>query len=188
MALSSRCSSQEKPLREFAPGVNPAVLSDQNRVGRFVRFHTTNGNLMKDLAGDADISVVNEPARYTRDARASPTACCCCRCAITPAMRLGVIAAARDFSGTRAAASRSLIWQICLAIFAIVILSGVAIVVLRGFLLRPLEVLDARLAAMAAGKRTTALEATDKFCPEIQRLAERCERIGTAHSHDERRP
>ena len=63
---------EEKPLREFAPGVNPAVLSDQNRVGRFIRFHTTNGALMRDLATDADISTVNEPVRYTRDAQGVP--------------------------------------------------------------------------------------------------------------------
>ena len=101
---------------------------------------------------------------------------------------LGVIAAARDFSGTRAAASRSLIWQICLAVFATVILSGVIIVVLRGFLLRPLEVLDARFAAMAAGERTTAREPTDKFCPEIQRVAANYERVLAARPHDEHRP
>ena len=63
---------------------------------------------------------------------------------------LGVIAAARDFSGSRAAAGRSLVWQICLAVFAIVLLSGAVIVVVRGFLLRPLEVLEARFAALAA--------------------------------------
>ena len=63
---------EEKPLREFARGLNPAMLSDQNRVGRFIRFHTTNGALMKELAGDADISAVSEPARYTRDAQGVP--------------------------------------------------------------------------------------------------------------------
>ena len=68
-----------------------------------------------------------------------------------------------------------------MAIFAIVLLSGVVIVVLRGFLLRPLDVIDRRFAAMAAGERTTALEDTDKFCPEIRRLAENVERIGKQH-------
>src|SRR5262249_37713629 len=58
---------EEKPLREFARGLDPAVLSDQNRVGRFIRFHTTNGALMQSLVGDADIAPVQQPARYTRD-------------------------------------------------------------------------------------------------------------------------
>ena len=63
---------EEKPLREFARGLNPAMLSDQNRVGRFIRFHTTNGTLVKALAADADISAVMEPTRYVRDALGRP--------------------------------------------------------------------------------------------------------------------
>ena len=170
---------EEKPLREFAQGLNPAVLSEQNRLGRFIRFHTTNGAVMKELVGDADIATVNEPVRYTRDAQGLPYGVLLVPLRDGAGESLGVIAVARDFSGSRAAAGRSLVWQICLGIFAIVILSGVVIVVLRGFLLRPLDVLDRRVAAMAAGERTTMLEETDKFCPEIRRLAEHLERIET---------
>jgi len=59
-----------------------------------------------------------------------------------------------------------------------VILAGTAIVVIRGFLLRPLDVLDRRTAALAAGERAAVLEPTDKFCAEIDRLAGHLERIG----------
>ena len=170
---------EEKPLREFAQGINPAMLSDQNRVGRFIRIHTTNGGLMKDLAGDADISVVNEPVRYTRDAQGLPHGVLLVPLRDGAGDSLGVIAVARDFSGSRAAAGRSLIWQICLGVFAIVILAGVVIVVVRGFLLRPLDVIDRRFAALAAGERATMLEDTDRFCPEIQRLVEHQERMRT---------
>ena len=170
---------EEKPLREFAQGLNPAVLSEQNRLGRFIRFHTTNGAVMKELIGDADIATVNEPVRYTRDSQGLPYGVLLVPLRDGAGESLGVIAVGRDFSGSRAAAGRSLIWQICLGIFAIVILSGVVIVVLRGFLLRPLDVLDRRFAAIAAGERTAALEETDKFCPEIRRLAEHLERIET---------
>ena len=72
---------------------------------------------------------------------------------------LGVIMAASDFSGSRAASGRALVWQLCIAVFAIVILAGTALVVIRGFLLRPLDVLDRRAAALAAGERTTARRA-----------------------------
>jgi methyl-accepting chemotaxis protein len=170
---------EEKPLREFAQGLNPAVLSEQNRLGRFIRFHTTNGAVMKELIGDADIATVNEPVRYTRDSQGLPYGVLLVPLRDGAGESLGVIAVARDFSGSRAAAGRSLVWQICLGIFAIVILSGVVIVVVRGFLLRPLDVIDRRAAAIAAGERTTTLEETDKFCPEIRRLAEHLERIET---------
>ena len=168
---------EERPLREFAQGLDPAILSDQNRLGRFIRIHTTNAALTKDIVGDADISSVSEPARYTRDSQGLPYGVLLVPLRDGAGDPLGVIAVARDFSGSRAAAGRSLIWQICLGIFAIVLLAGVIIVVLRGFLLRPLDVIDRRFTELAAGDRTTMLEDTDKFCAEIRQLAENYERI-----------
>ena len=169
---------EEKPLRQFARGINPAVLSDQNRVGRFIRLYTTNGVLMRDLASDADISTANEPTHYARDAKDVPYGVLLVPLRDGAGVPLGVIAVARNFSGSRAAAGQSLVWQICLAIFAIVLLSGAIIVVVRGFLLRPLDVLDRRFAAIAAGERTEpAVEDADKFCPEIRRLSDHYERI-----------
>jgi methyl-accepting chemotaxis protein len=170
---------EEKPLREFAQGLNPAVLSEQNRLGRFIRFHTTNGAVMKELIADADIATVNEPVRYTRDSQGLPYGVLLVPLRDGAGDALGVIAVARDFSGSRATAGRSLVWQICLGIFAIVILSGVVIVVVRGFLLRPLQVIDRRFAEIAAGERTSAAEETDKFCAEIQQVAEHLERTRT---------
>lgn len=168
---------EEKPLRQYARAINPAVLSEQNRVGRFIRLYTTNGVLMRDLASDADISAATEPSHYTRDAKDVPYGVLLVPLRDGAGDPLGVIAVARDFSGSRAAAGQSLVWQICLAVFAVVLLSGVIIVVVRGFLLRPLDVLDRRFAAMAAGERTEAVEDADKFPPEIRRLAELHERI-----------
>ena len=168
---------EEKPLRQYARAINPAVLSEQNRVGRFIRLYTTNGVLMRDLASDADISAATEPLHYTRDAKDVPYGVLLVPLRDGAGDPLGVIAVARDFSGSRAAAGQSLVWQICLAVFAVVLLSGVIIVVVRGFLLRPLDVLDRRFAAMAAGERTEAVEDADKFPPEIRRLAELHERI-----------
>jgi methyl-accepting chemotaxis protein len=169
---------EEKPLREFARGLNPAMLSDQNRVGRFIRFHTTDGTLVKALAADADISAVLEPTRYIRAALGLPYGVLLVPLRDGAGDPLGVIMAASDFSGSRAASGRALVWQLCIAIFAIVILAGTVIVVIRGLLLRPLEVLDRRAAALAAGERSAALEPTDKFCTEIDRLAGHIERIG----------
>jgi methyl-accepting chemotaxis protein len=168
---------EEKPLRDFATGFNPAMLSEQNRVGRFVRFHTTNATLMRDLVGEADISVVNEPTRYARSAQGVPHGVLLMPLRDNAGDPLGVIAAAMDFSGSRAAAGRSLVWQICIGVFAIVLLAGAVIVVLRGFLLRPLEVVSARLRDAAAGDLTTPVPGSDRFCAELQPMVELHERI-----------
>ncbi len=90
---------------------------------------------------------------------------------------LGVIAVARDFSGSRAAAGQSLVWQICLAVFAIVLLAGVIIVVVRGSCCGRSTCSTGAFAAMADGERTEAAEDADKAPPEIRRLADFGERI-----------
>jgi len=167
----------EKRLRGFARGLNPAVLSDQNRVGRFIRFHSTNGTLARALATDADLSNVPEPARYVLGALGLPYGVLLMPLLDGAGEPLGVMMAASDFSGSRAASGRALVWQLCIAVFAIVALAGIALVVIRGFLLRPLEVLQHRAGALAAGERKATLEPTDKFCSEIERLAEQIEQI-----------
>jgi methyl-accepting chemotaxis protein len=168
---------EEKPLREFARGVDQAALSDQNRVGRFIRFHTTNGALIKELATDSDISTVNAPVRYAREAQGLPYGVLLVPLRDNAGEPIGVIAAARDFSGSRAAAGRSLIWQNALAIFAIVILGGFIIVVIRGHLLRPLAIVTDRFESSLAGEPTKPLDGTEKFCAEIQSLADLHERV-----------
>ena len=173
---------EEKPLREFARGLNPSMLSDQNRVGRFIRFHTTDGALVKALAADADLSAAIEPTRYIRAALGLSYGVLLIPLRDGAGDQLGMILAASDFSGSRAASGRALVWQLCIAVFAIVILAGLVIVVIRGLLLRPLDVLDKRAAALAAGERTAAVEPTDKFCTEIDRLAGHIERIGKLRS------
>lgn len=175
---------EERPLREFAPGVDPALLTDENRVGRFIRYHTTNGALMKDLALDSDISVVKEPVTYARDSQGVPYGVLLIPLRNGSGQALGVVAMARDFSGSRAAAGRSLVWQICLAVFAIVILAGAVIVVIRGMLLRPLEVVVGRFVAMSSGTPSEPIEGAERFPAEVQPLVDLHERIARRRSRE----
>jgi methyl-accepting chemotaxis protein len=170
---------EEKPLREFARGLDPAVLGEQNRMGRFIRFFTTNAALMRSLAVEGDIAAVSEPTRYTRDAQGVPYGVLLMPLRDGAGDPIGVVAVARDFSGSRAAAGRSLVWQICLAVFAIVILAGAIITVIRGFVLRPLDALNARFAELASGRRLEPLEGTDNFSVELQPLVQLQERMRT---------
>jgi methyl-accepting chemotaxis protein len=165
----------EQALREFATGVNPAVFGEQNRAGAYIRFHTTNAALFKDLAGDPDLVSIAEPKTYTRDAQGTPYGVLLFPIRDNAGNRIGLIAVARDFSPSRAAAGRSVLWLIAASIFAIVLLAGMILVVIRGFVLRPIEVLDGRMEALAAGERAWLIEDSDKFCDEVRGLAERCE-------------
>ena len=175
---------EEGPLREFAQGVDKAKLSDQNRVGRFIRFESTNEALMKDLAGDADISAVAEPATYTRDSQGVPYGVLLIPLRDGAGQSLGVVAVARDFSGSRAASGRSLVWQLCLAAFAIVLLAGVIIVVIRGFLLRPLNVVVDRFVAMSGGAASQPIEGADRFPAELRPLVDLHDRLAARRNRE----
>jgi methyl-accepting chemotaxis protein len=161
---------EEKPLHDFAKGVDPSIYSDQNRVSHFIRFHTTNAVLMKALIGDADLAGVAEPVRYAREADGVPYGVLLMPLRNGAGESLGVIAVVRDFSASRAAAGQSFVWQIAAAVFGIVILAGAIIIVIRGFLLRPLRIVTSRLRAENGVDEAPA--DTDKFCQEIRDLAE----------------
>ncbi len=167
----------EALLREYGRGVDPAKLSAQNRVGRFVRFHTTNAVVMSPLATDSDITAVAEPAQYTREAQDKVYGVLQMPLRDAGGTQIGVISVARDFSGTRAAAGRAVIWQIWLAIIALVVIAAAVLIVVRGLLLRPLDVLNQRFAALESGAPLPPLPENSRFAPEIMVLAEGQERL-----------
>ncbi|MEJ0043785.1 MAG: hypothetical protein WDM81_16905 [Rhizomicrobium sp.] len=81
-----------------------------------------------------------------------------------------MIALVSDFSASRAAAGESFVWQMTVALFGIVFMAGAILIVIRGFLLRPLHIVTSRLKA-ENGVDETPVD-TDKFCQEIKDLAD----------------
>lgn len=161
---------EEKPLHDFAKGVDQSIFSPVNRVSHFIRFHSTNAALMKDLVTDADIAGVTEPTRYARTVDEVPYGVLLVPLRNGAGESLGVIAVVRDFSASRAAAGESFIWQMALSVFGLVLMAGAIIIVIRGFLLRPLAIVTSRL--KAENGVDEAPEDTDKFCDEIRELAD----------------
>jgi methyl-accepting chemotaxis protein len=162
---------EERPLREFATSLRGDVLGDQNRFGRYLRFHSTHSALMQRLVTGANLASVEAPTQYTRDALGVPYGVLLVPLRDAMGRPLGVMAMAQDFRGSRAAAGRSLVWQALLALFGIVLLSGVVLVVVRGLLLRPLAAVTDAFAALAGGDRARKVEDPEALCEELQTLA-----------------
>jgi methyl-accepting chemotaxis protein len=158
----------EKPLIEFASGVDPEKMGDQNRVGRFIRFESTNTELMSALVVAQDLMALSEPSTLVRDFNGLARGVMLLPINNASGTMIGVMAAAADFSGTRAASSQAAIWQGVITFIAILVLSGFVIVVLRGYLLRPLELLADRFAAFAKGDRVVAIAESERFPIELQ--------------------
>jgi HAMP domain-containing protein len=86
---------------------------------------------------------------------------------------------ARDFSSSRAAAGRSLVWQGLLALSAVVLLAGMILIVVRGLLLRPLEMLSRHFVKLAEGQRDQPIPETEILCDEMKALAQAHEQLRT---------
>jgi len=170
----------EASLHEFAKGVSPAIYSDQNRVGKFIRFHSTNNAVFQPLVLDRDLNAA-ENTQYQRDVRGVPYG------AVTLPLRngagdiWGVVVAASDFSATRSSKGRSNIWQALVALFAIVLLAGVTLITIRGLLLGPLESITACFAKLSSGDRSCHIREPELLCDELKSLARQYEELRNAN-------
>ena len=173
---------EEQPLRQlmFAEGLDPDVLTEQNRRGKYTKVQSTNWALMKELVSEGDLSGPAE-AQYVRSAQDVPYGVVLLTLYNHVGNPIGKIAMARDFSSSRAAAGRSLVWQGLLALTGIVLLTGVILIVVRGLLLRPLEMLTQKFVNLAEGRRDQPIAEVDTLCDEMQALARAHEQLRTKH-------
>jgi methyl-accepting chemotaxis protein len=167
----------EQPLRQYAPGVDPERLGEQNRVGRYIRFETTNTDLMAALVGPDDVAVVNEPVAYVRDVNGLAHGVVIIPVNNAVGTTLGLMAISSDFSSSRAAVGVTLIWQAVLGLVAILLLSGIVVVVIRGFLLRPLELLTERFDAVHTGQPLEDIPGENHFPRELAPFVDLYEKI-----------
>jgi len=161
----------EAPLREISTHVNPAALADENRVGNYLKWYSTNWALTQALVTASDLGSIEEPVRYTRDVDGVPYGVLLFPVRNIAGEPVGVISVARDFSPTRAAAGRSLVWQSLLALFASVIIAGAVLVIIRGLLLRPLARVSSAMRELASGEAGAPIADTDAMPEELQEIA-----------------
>lgn len=182
-ALEITLFVDERMLRELSTGLGGDVLNAQNRVGRYLKFHSTNWALMQRLVDAPRLAHVNAATEFTRAASGRTYGVVLLPVRTATGTPIGVLAAARDFSGTREEAGRSLVWQLLLAVFAVVILAATVLVVLRGFLLQPVAMISSRLAALAAGSKAPPLDDASVYCDEVRSLAASYESLRVSAGH-----
>jgi hypothetical protein len=171
---------KEAPLKEFASGIPQGIFSDQNRLGEYIRYHSTNAALIQGLIIDRDLNIAG--GQFVREAFGVPYGVVVIPLRNAAGDALGMIVVAKDFNSSRSAQSRSLVWQILMALFAVVIMTGVILVVIRGVLLRPLQTLTAKFTQLADdGDITPEEEFTpETLCEELQALDQQYERLRAA--------
>lgn len=167
---------EEKKLREVATGLGGDVLSPQNRVGRYIRFHATHPELAKELVTDADIEI-SEQKHFERSVKGVPWGVQLMPVYNYANKQIGVVALASSFAEDKAAARRARIWSILTAVFSIVIIAGVTTVTIRGKLSLPLRALSERMVALSEGDRTKPADPIDSYSDELVPIAEAYEKM-----------
>lgn len=161
-------------------GVSPEVFGDQNRLAKYVKYHSTHWELLQELVAAGDLARLEEPVRYTREAFDVPYGVVLVPLRGSTGAPLGVMAIAKDFGASRAAAGQSVVWQALLALFGIVTLAGAVQVVVRGFLLRPLAVLSAGFEKIGTDAEPSGPPVeVDTLCDELRGLATQHDRLQT---------
>jgi methyl-accepting chemotaxis protein len=171
----------EKILRDVATGMSGDLLDEHNRVGAYLKIHSTNWALLKPLAQGQDLAQVNgTDIQYVRRSHGAPYAIVLIALRGPTGAPLGVVAAGRDLSPVRSATAQMQIWLVVAAIAALTLLAVVALVVLRGFLLRPLAEIERGFAALADGAPAPAIEQPERLCDELQQLVADYDRLRAA--------
>jgi methyl-accepting chemotaxis protein len=166
----------ETILRTTATSLKGDILNEENRVGKYLKFHATHSDLLRPLITDGDINV-SESSHYVRDAAGVPYGVLLQPVFNFARKQIGVLAVVKNFSATRSADKQAKIWQTLLGIIAIVLLSGAVLTVIRGMLMQPLKLVSDRLARLASGEgngngdSTPDADMPGPVCDEIRQLA-----------------
>ena len=174
----------EGSLHEFAQGVDPGIFSDQNRVGRFIRYHSTSAAVFQSLVLDKDLNTTGN-TQYTRDALGTTYGVILQPLRDGAGKVIGMVAATSDFSTSRSSTRRSFVWQALLALFSIILLAGVTLIVIRGILLRPLEMITSRFATLSTGEDGGEIPEPDMLCDELKSLAGEYQKLRAAKEEAE---
>ena len=166
----------EPLLREVATNLPGEVISAKNRLGSFIRLHTTHEDLLQGLVTDRDINVT-EPKSYARSFEGTTWGVQLIPLYDHAHKLIGVVSLAHDFGDDDAAARRAFVWQALATLFGIVVMAGAVQIVIRGRVLAPLAALNERMAALAEGKEAPAADPPDTYCDELKSLAKNYEAL-----------
>lgn len=167
---------EEKQLREVATNIENDIITPANRVGKYIRYHATHPGLMSALVSDKDIEI-REKKHFERTVAGVPWGLQLVPLYNYANHQIGVVALATSFEEDKKLARRAVIWQFLAAFFSVILIAGVVLVVLRGFLLGPLASISERMRALAEGDATKPAPPLEDYCEELHETATAYEKL-----------
>jgi len=153
------------------------IYADENRIGNFLNFRSTDWKRMKALVTTQDLQGLKEEAvSYSREAYGTKYGVVLYPLRNAAGTRIGVLASAMDMNGPAQAKSLFTIVQVTLTVLGIILCSGAVMLVVRGYLLGPISEISAAFGKLANGEKSEPVD-TDPYCAEIQELGEHLKRL-----------
>jgi len=166
----------EELLRSTSKGIKQDIFSAQNRVGSYIKYAATHPELLQSLVTDSELNIT-EDAFAVRDSGGISYGVLRQPIYNFTKQPIGVLVVAQDFGQTRAADGQAIVMQALLCGASLVILIGVVLVVVRGYILRPMAALTAHVTALAAPDGKAETPSADQWCEEMQQLQSACDRL-----------
>jgi methyl-accepting chemotaxis protein len=163
-------------LLEVATAMGRGIYDRRNTFGPFINYYSTHEDLMSGLVTVDDIDVTDDTG-YVRSFAGEAFGVLLQPVYSYAGHQIGVLAAARTFDDIESRSGQALIWQALAAALAVVMLSGIILIVVRGFLLRPLQLIGHRFESLAGGGRSEAIDAAAVACHELRALAASYEKL-----------
>jgi len=173
----------EQMLKQDATEIDPSVVSQNNRVGKFIRYHATHPELAALLVTDKEVDVT-EPRSYERAVAGTSWGVQLVPLYNYHNKQIGVVALASNFGEDKTLARRALVWQVLVALFGFILLVGTIFMVVRGIVLAPLGELKARMDALAAGDASMPADPMESYCEEVRGIAAAYEKLRQKHERE----
>ncbi len=167
----------EGPLRTYANGIRPGTISEHNRVGSTMRLHSTDWERMSQLVNADDLRIHDEPRDWVRSAAGIPYGVVMHPLRSGSGETLGVLIAAVSFEAIRSAAGQTTVLQWLFGLFGFLIVAGAVVIIVRGWVMRPLEAISARFVSIGTGRPAKDDEDDRFLCAEMAALAAEHRRI-----------
>jgi methyl-accepting chemotaxis protein len=165
----------EALLKSKATSLTGEVFNDENRVGKYVRFFSTNRELGAQLVTDQAINV-REPQHHMGEIAGNSFGILLLPFYDYSKTQIGVVVIMADMDQVEAEGKRAIVWQASLGVMAVLLLVGVILVVVRGLILKPIVHLDSHIKSLVDHDEHDPVDA-ELWCEEMRALASSCDNL-----------
>ena len=174
--LESAVFIDTEMLKKICTSLSGDYFNEKNEVGKYLKYHSTNWDLVQNLVKDSDFSnLEEEKIPYERIALDNDYGVVIVPLRNAAGVTFGAIVVGKNFDDIKSLQNRSILTIVFISIFAFIFLTGVVFFIIGGGLVRPLNVLVENFKTLTNNNSEPANIDNSKLYCELKELAEQYE-------------